>query len=375
MINRIKNKFFRELNNFKIIILRKFYLSKINNFDKIILILVPNDNQINGGVMSIASIYKELTLLKSLHSCNVVACTNEYNSQEFFIKFNKFENEMLVFDINSIIKKLKNTNFLQLHIPELYLQSFLDSFSNKWSNSDKEIIKNIKNFQVNILNQNDLLMPENKIIEQIKINLTQNLTMTVAHKKYATIEKKLQYNIPVHYLSAWLNPKPYDFKKFNEKENIIVFSPDELSRLNIDYHFTKNDLIKTLNKQFPDFEIIVIEKMTYDNYKKLVSKCKFMITFGEGLDAYLLETILSGGISFAIYNEIFFNQEFKNLPTIYKTVDDLFKKIVGDIVFYNNSSKFDNYNHEMKLICEKDYSYEKYQYRVKNFVLKNYDFK
>ena len=115
--------------------------------------------------------------------------------------------------------------------------------------------------------------------------------------------------------------------------------------------------------------------MTYENYKKLISESKFMITFGEGLDAYLLETILSGGISFAIYNDVFFSEDFKNLPTIYKSVDDLFANISTDIKFYNNSTRFDQYNKQMKSICEIEYSYEKYQNRVKNFVLENYDFK
>ncbi len=375
MLIRIKNKISREINKLKVVYLRKFYLNKFDNFDKVIILLVPNDNEINGGVMSIASIHKELNLLKHLHNCNIIACTNIYDSNEFFLKFDKFDNEMLVFNFKNVLKKLTNTNYLQIHIPELYLKIFTNSFKNEWSDIDKRTLRNIKNLSINILNQNDLLMPNFEFIENLKNILTKKITMTVAHKKYATIEKQKQYKIPLHYLSVWLNPKPYVFKSFNDKKNYIVFSPDELERLNIEYHLSKSDLINQLKEQLPDFEIVVIQKMTYENYKKLISESKFMITFGEGLDAYLLETILSGGISFAIYNDVFFSEDFKNLPTIYKSVDDLFANISTDIKFYNNSTRFDQYNKQMKSICEIEYSYEKYQNRVKNFVLENYDFK
>jgi hypothetical protein len=374
MLIRIKNKIFREINKLKVIYSRRFYLNKFD-FNKVIILLVPNDNQINGGVMSIASIHKELNLLSAIHKCNVIACTNVYDSNEFFLKFDKFDNEMLVFNFKNVLKKLINTNYLQLHIPELYIESFTNSFQNEWSDIDKKTLKNIENLNINILNQNDLLMPDAVNLENLKNILTNNITMTVAHKKYATIDKYKQYNIPLHYLSVWLNPKPYDFKRFLDKKSYIVFSPDELERLNIVYHSSKSDLINQLKKQLPDFEIIVIQKMTYENYKKLISDSKFMITFGEGLDAYFVETILSGGISFAIYNEVFFSEDFKSLPTIYKSVDDLFLNISKDIQYYNHSTRFDEYNKQMKSICEIEYSYEKYQNRVKNFVLENYDFK
>lgn len=375
MLIRIKNKISREINKLKVVCLRNFYLNKFNDFNKVIILLVPNDNQINGGVMSIASIHKELNLLKNLHNCNVIACTNVYDSNEFFLKFDKFDNEMLVFNFKNVLKKLTNTNYLQIHIPELYLKIFTNSFKNEWSDIDKRTLRNIKNLSINILNQNDLLMLDSNCIGKLKNILTKKITMTVAHKKYATIEKQKQYKIPLHYLSVWLNPKPYVFKSFNDKKNYIVFSPDELERLNIEYHLSKSDLINHLKEQLPDFKIVVIQKMTYENYKKLISDCKFMITFGEGLDAYLLETILSGGISFAIYNDVFFSEDFKNLPTIYKSVDDLFANISTDIKFYNHSTRFDQYNKQMKSICEIEYSYDKYQNRVKNFVLENYDFK
>ncbi len=375
MLIRIKNKILREINKLKVVCLRKFYLNKFDDFNKVIIFLVPNDNQINGGVMSIASIHKEFNQLKNLHHCNVIACTNVYDSNEFFLKFNKFDNEMLVFNLKNVLKKLTNTNYLQLHIPELYIESFTNSFENEWSEIDKKTLKKVKNFNINILNQNDLLMPSSKYIEDLKIILTKKITMSVAHKKYATIEKYNQYKIPLHYLSVWLNPKPYDFKKFATKKNLIVFSPDELERLNIVYHLSKSDLIIQLENKFPDFEILVIQKMTYENYKKLISDSKFMITFGEGLDAYFVETILSGGISLAIYNEVFFSEDYKSLPTIYKSVDDLFLNISKDIEFYNHSNRFDEYNKQMKSICEIEYGYEKYQNRVKNFVLENFDFK
>lgn len=354
---------------------RYLLLNKFEVTDKCIWFLVPNHNVVNGGIMSIASIYKEIKGYSKIHKSSIIASTYSYNNSEVFLKFTKFKNDMYIFDFKLTLRKLKKVNHLQLHIPELLVERFVHSFINEWLDSDRNVLLGIKNLSINILNQNDLLMPGTDCIELIKNKITRNVTMTIAHKKYATIEKRNQYKVPLHYLSAWVNLTPYNLKKYNQKENIILFSPDELSRLDIKYHLTKNDLIKIVKDAFPKYKVIVINNLTYDEYKELVGRSKFMITFGEGLDGYLLETILSGGVSFAVYNNKFFTKDYLDIPTLFESADELFTGLVNYIAKIDNEEQFEKINAISREVIEREYSYGKYQNRVKNYILGNYDFK
>ena len=93
--------------------------------------------------------------------------------------------------------------------------------------------------------------------------------------------------------------------------------------------------------------------MKYDVYKDYASRSKFAITFGEGLDGYYTETVYSGGISFAVYNEIFFTKEFENLHSLYKSFDELLKKIVSDIKYFENEENYNRYNDIQNTILSK----------------------
>ena len=57
--------------------------------------------------------------------------------------------------------------------------------------------------------------------------------MTVAHEQYLTPEKREYYGMPIHQLSPWLSPIPYKKRKFAEKENLILYSPDKIQSVPI----------------------------------------------------------------------------------------------------------------------------------------------
>lgn len=375
LCRRIVRKSIRELIKQQVLYRRNKYLSKYKNSKKIIILLFPDDDSVNGGILSLASIYNELVSFKYLHHCDVIAATYPYYSNSVFLEFSKFKNNVLVFDFKKVLRKIKEIKELHIHIPELYVKQFVESFEKEWTSNDKNKLLIIDKLHINILNQNDMLMPEFKFIEKIKELVTKDITMTMAHKKYATIDKRNEYNVPLHYLSARTNQTSYKVNNYINKENIILFSPDELSRLNIDYHLTKNDLISKLETALPKYKIIVIENLTYEEYKDLVARSMFMITFGEGLDNYLIETILSGGISFAIYNEKFFTKDYLDIPTLYSSVDELFNNLIFDIKKLDNREIFDEYNAISREVVEREYSYRKYRNRVENYLLGNYDFK
>ena len=211
-------------------------------------------------------------------------------------------------------------------------------------------------------------------IKWLKNNITENITMTMAHRKYTTIEKRKEYDTPIHHLSAWLNNGSYTKKKFSDKKNIILFSPDEINNSYSKEKFYKKDLIETLAKDFPHYSLIELKNFSYERYKKLISDAKFMITFGEGLDGYFIENSFCGGVSFAFYNHLFFTENYKNISTIYNSYHDLFNKISEDIKSLDNEQAFEEKNNEILNEVQKEYSFEIFEKKLIRFLKKDFDF-
>lgn len=374
MLEKIKNKINYEINRKKVIRKR---ISKLKTFSKtcFTVFLVPNQDVVNGGVLSIASLHKEFCNLKSSHNTEVLALNHKYNSTDFFFKFSKFDNEMKVFDWHTFLDTMKVIDKLTIHIPELFLSSFIDEVKKDWSKKHKLKLDKVKDLRINVLNQNDLLMPEVTKINWLRKHLTQDITMTMAHRQYATLKNREKYGVPMHYLSAWLNPVPFEIKRFEDKKKIIMFSPDELTRANIKSKHTIEDLQYKIKSELSGYEIITVKNMKYEEYKKLASAAMFTVTLGEGLDGYFLDTVFSGGISFAVYNEEFFTRDYKDLQTVYVSFEDMFENIIRDFKSFNIPLKYDDYNLQELGVLEIEYSYSKFQNRVREFIKGNYDFK
>ncbi|PAO22962.1 rhamnan synthesis F family protein [Enterobacter roggenkampii] len=213
---------------------------------------------------------------------------------------------------------------LTLNIPEYYLPDFLyklDIAKITW-------LKGIPFLHINILDQNHDYAPSQADIEFCR-ELTDNVTFTTAHERYTTQKVADHYNCPVKLLTPFL---PTFYKtQFSKKNKTIVLSQDpgpELAGL------TKNDLIKKLELELPEYKIVIVDNIGLDDYKRLISDSLFSITFGEGYDGYFIEPFLSNSISFAVFNEIFFPSEFENAPTVYNSWQHLFEKLVSDIRSY-----------------------------------------
>lgn len=376
LIKKIKKKEVKikiKLIKIKTWIIKKRYILKNSNHSKkIIIFFFPTDTDaISGGVLSICSILKEVKKLDKIHNCNVYSSFLPDVAGKSYT-YSKFESDLILFDFKQISHQFRELDYLELQIPDIFVSMF--SKENIHFQSFFKWIENVKEIKINILNQNDMLMPDLKCINEIK-KITSNITMTVAHEKYATLERRKYYDIALHLFSPWTSPTPYIFKKFNEKENIIVLSPDTIDNNLYPTLYTKENIINKLKIELPQFEIITIENMAYEDYKKLISTAKFAITFGEGLDGYFCEPIFSGCVSFAVYNEIFFTPQFKNLPTVYDNFEILFDKIVDDIKSLNTLNKFSVYNESQKLMISKIYSLDRLKKNIKEYYLGNIDFK
>lgn len=245
--------------------------------------------------------------------------------------FFRFSRQPIAFDY---IVRYSHPQKLLLNIPECFTPNFVKGMDGKYL----RWLRSIPDVRINILNQSDALMPAQHWIEELRILCDNKLTITAAHVKYCTKEKAAQYNCPVYLLTPFL-PEFYRVPK-EDKQKIIVLSPDP--------NGYRSSVIDLLTRELPDYKQVVVSKMTLEEYKRLISKALFTITFGEGYDGYFLEPYLSNSISFSIRNKVFFPKDFKPVPTVYDSWDILLKNIVKDIKKYENNS--DEYKRVSELV-------------------------
>ena len=122
----------------------------------------------------------------------------------------------------------------------------------------------------------------------------------------------------------------------------------------------------------PGLRVQVIQNLTYEQYKAVISRAKWAITFGEGLDGYIIEPVFSGAIGFAVYNDEFFTPDFKTLPTVYDSYDTLLKKIADDMKALDNATDFENYQRTQFNSCAAHYSQDTYRKNIEAFYKGNY---
>ena len=208
-----------------------------------------------------------------------------------------------------------------LNIPEYYVPHFIEGLDDRY----RRWLSSIPWLQVNILNQNQDYLPDRHHLEVLR-EITDDVTITAAHVRYATQELADQCDCPVSLLTPFL-PEFYS-SQFEEKEKIILFSADEIS---LQFGISREDVIHKLSLEFPDFELITIQNISLEEYKRLISKAMFTITFGEGYDGYFIEPYLSGSIAFSVFNDVFFPVDFGSAPTVYDSWGHLCDSIVYDM--------------------------------------------
>lgn len=335
-----------------------------NDVDSLIVFIVDGANwftgkdNISGGILSIASIYEETKKLKNIHSSEVIMVTSP--DAFLLMKHSQFENDILVFRFNQL-KKFTNLKSILIHIPEyLFSYKLIECISVNFN------YLNPSSVHLNILNQRIDIMPKPEIVTNI-LKDGYTITQTTAHEQYSTKEIREKFGIPLHKLSVYATPERYPFFKPGNKKELILLSPD--------YKEYKEEVVAKLKAEFPEYEFKVIIGVPYRDYLEFIKIAKYTITFGEGLDFYFIETVFSGGISFACYNEDFFTKDFDGLNGVFTDGDDMLnnicdfiKKADDDISYYESVNKA-QFN-----ACHKIYSGDKYKHNLINFYQKKYLF-
>jgi hypothetical protein len=349
-IKKVQNKLLRKYLNLEI---KKLIVFLVDGAD-----WFTGKDKISGGILSIASIYEETQKLKHIHGADVIMVTQP--KAHLLLKHSQFPNEISVFRFEQL-KQFKNVDEVLIHIPEYQFKAILiNAIGTVFNYVTKDKI------HLNILNQRIDIMPKPHVINTAK-HKGYTVTQTTAHQQYSNKTIREKFGIPLHKLSVYATPERYKFSTWKEKDNLILISPDVVAQ--------KKDILEKLKIHKPDFTIKIISGITYMDYLNLIQRAKYMITFGEGLDFYFIETAFSGGISFAAYNEEFFTEEFKSVPGVFKSYEHMTDTIIDTIeALEHNIDDYVTVNKKQFDACHNIYNANYYKENLVNFYNKNYLF-
>jgi hypothetical protein len=281
---------------------------------RLIVFLTPGYEWRHGGVMSIVTIYRESVALKHVHHARVALCT--VPGEPIIFKYSWFKNRSHILDLESLLKRCKGLKHLMLHIPEYAVNQVSD-----WLATVSGILlQNVRDVQLNVLLQNiDVLQGQN--VPALK--RFGRVSCTTAHEAYTTTALRHALEVPIHRLGVCRGPEHYSRSSYYEKDPLLIVSHDK--------HPLKEQLLEQIAHRHPGLNIQVIENLSYEDYKKLAGRAKWSLTFGEGLDGYFAETIWSGGVGFAVFNDRFFTPAFAQLETVYPSWEDLMNRLPTDL--------------------------------------------
>lgn len=325
----------------------------------LIIFVNTSDDMVNGGVLAICAHYEETVKMRRIHGAETVLATPP--DKRLLLKYTRFKNNNYIFGFSSVLSYFQALESVMIHIPEYMADSFLKDMSA----ADLARLRRIKYIHFNIMLQNIKGLRFMKTIRRLEE--LGRVTCTTAHEKYSTIELRREVGVPVHLLSIRGDPKAYNRRGYFEKDDLMIVSPDE--------HPVKAEVLRLLGEQLPKLKIRIISNLTYEEYKRLVEKAKWALTFGEGLDGYFTETIFSGGISFSVYNSAFFTEDFQALPTVYDSYDSLIRDISADIKRLDEEGAYAEYQERQFAICSAKYSYDKYFENLELFYKGVYTYK
>lgn len=324
---------------------------------KIIVVIVDGTDyatgkeKMSGGIISIISICETSKKLLQNNDTQVICCT--LNQEGLLLKYNNFFNTTTIFRFEQLRSFFVNIQEIIIHIPEYLTAFFISSLTAK----DEVFFKRIRARHFNILNQNINLMPNIEVVQQLQ-KLATLTTITTAHNQYCNQYYREKYNIPLHKLSVWISPEKYTFVEEKDKENLLVYSPDNV--------LDKQKIIQKL-QQIEGLQLYQIQNITYEEYKQVIGRAKWSITFGEGLDGYFIEPIFSGAISFAVYNSHFFTHSFKNCKTIYNSYEEMYNCIIDDIIKLGNNENYVAYQRQQYQQCAALYNSKEYEKNIELF--------
>lgn len=328
------------------------------NEPSLIVFLVPDYHFISGGVRSIVNIAQETVQMEELHHSKVLLMT--LPSRMTFSEYFCFSCDSVIYRFEQLARYFKPPQRLLLHIPETYVQTWLDRIDDSFL----QWLGQADFVHINVMNQNILMMPPQRAIDRLS-ELADLVTQTIGHEKYCTLEIREKYGIPGHLLIAHAEVK-YHRCGYRRKENLLVYSPDERPQ--------KKEILEQLRRAFPQMRQVEVNGISFEEYIDLVGRAKWVITFGEGLDNYFAAPLNSGGVSFAVYNEEFFTPEYKDLHNLFSSFEEMRDKIADRIKAFDTAEQYAQVSSEAEAVLNRQYDVKRHLEQLREFYLGQYTF-
>ncbi|WP_102411424.1 hypothetical protein [Beduinella massiliensis] len=319
---------------------------------KLIVYLVPDFDQICGGMMCICNYCNDIEPYAKEKGYDVMLAT--IPSPNTFSNYTKFDAKRNIYRFEQIRPYFKNLEELIIQIPEYQIMNILANLKTEdlnWLKSDRIKVRG------NIMNQNDELMPNIRYIEMLR-RIIPDMTMTCAHRKYTSREVRSYYGMPVHYIPA---DKKIAFHRygFDKKENLLVVSPDEQPM--------RMEILKKIKSRFPEIEIVMICNTPFHEYLELIGKARWVLSFGEGFDGYVMESIFSDTIAFSIRNPGFFDDRDKAWPNLYESVGEMYARICDDMERYSDKKNYEAFLRKLRSRVDEEFADHRYQQRLEDY--------
>jgi hypothetical protein len=320
----------------------------VNN-RRFVVFLTLGADFVNGGVLSIFSIASETQKILATSGVSVAICTAYFEPR--ILRYTKFENDFDILAFADLLPRFPSGADVLIHLPDMFVQSFATECLFVYQTRP-----DLK-WRFNILLQNIDRIPERRDIEELET--VGPVTATTAHKAYATHETALRIGCPVHHLSTWVCPELYERLDYSRKKKLVMISPDS--------HPAKKKIIREIAKCLPDHRIVEVRNITYKRYREIAKEAKFSFTFGEGLDGYFVETIFSGGIAMAIFNDRFFTTEYRNLDGVFPDAENAILHVAEFLRTADNEVRYQAITERQHYMVAKNYVGVEYLQNIKDF--------
>jgi len=323
--------------------------TKLATARSVIIFLVPGLDIVNGGVRSIISLAEESEKLTAIHNSMVFVCSMPGDPP--LQRFTKFNNSVRIFSLWSVIQEAAQVRGLLVHIPEVYVRRF-DEYIRVLDTK-----RTTCRLRFNVMLQNIDFLPEASDLASLKQIGT--ISCSTAHRQYFTTAVANRLGCQLFHFSTLVDPSLYKRKTFAQKDNLIILSPD--------FAPEREQIIDALSAYLPGFEVRIVQNITFETYSEWIESAKFTITFGEGLDGYFVESIFSGAIGCAKYNDRFFTENFKDMPFVFSSWADMATHLPEMIHQTNEANAFETIQSAQYLVLCEVYRYSEYIDNLKHF--------
>ena len=312
---------------------------------------VADSKALSGGMLSINR-FVDLAVDSAIGRGNTAVAVSGVPVTKNVVEYTRFEQRLPMVHIAWITQ---NTNPVKVSVflPEVFAVEMIEDVLR--DNALRYWFKSRPELEIIVLNQNNELMPKPDVFNPPAQHLTKSVTITTAHPRYCTESLAIRYGVPVKQLTPVL-PEVAQHP-FVERNPVFMVSPDSLDD---PYSGLTNEaILSEIQALLPEFDIVIVQDMDLTEYLEIASQAMFSITFGEGIDGYFIEPIMSRGLSFAVYNDIFFPKNFINAPTVARNWPELLKLIKNDVPKYLvDSDLYSRTSDHLRSLLRETYSRE-----------------